>query len=208
MEFRLSSKLTATFRNQLLTFHQNVYNISITLSRRQFENFHDAVCYHDILSPYVPLDNGMWLITRKPYRLHTSYNYIKFDGNSWNNYKKRVHPKIMSFLRHDRHHTGRQLHARYDGWHIRRSRFTPSFHTSEYALPRETKNVSYSPIQEEERSDISQRQNAGVRSTFSFRESLDVLLRNQQTKTNICEDGAYEDDIKEYGGVCKSQQND
>ena len=177
------------------------------LTRFQFENLDDVVRKHGPLSEYVPLGNGMWLTTQGSYRLYSPYNYITFNKQSWNNYKRKVHYKLKSLFHNERNGEGRQCHVRNVTRRSRRFRHYSSHYPKHNPSSRKAADGGDSYDQQEECSSVCMRETSNPRPTFSFRKAMDDLQSNTSTQTNLRQDPTYDFDVEKYGSVCSVEQD-
>lgn len=185
MKFKISHSLNVVVHNRRVTFQLNRHSTSITLSHYQFDNLHDVISSHGPLSPYIPLGNGMWLICKNSYRLHSPYKFITMNSRSWTKYKYKIHPKIRSFLHHDDSYKDDKCNVRNGLRSFRRSRNYPSRHTKKHLSSRTSTNGRYSLDKTQEYPNLSMRKTSDNGKPFSFRKAMDVLQSATETEANI-----------------------
>ena len=202
MRWYLSHDLYVNCQNQRVYYHNKRYGICISLSVYQFQNLNDVLLSHGVLSPYIPLGNGAWMICTKPYRLFGPRDYIVFHGSSWNIYKRRVHPRIASFLHHEHHVSYHQRHARDDFVRRHRSRASSPPYSQQYVSPRPSSNVSHQNEQQQKPTNVSLWQDSSPRQPFSFRDAFNVLRNHEQDESPISSSQFNSPDFEEYGSIC------
>ena len=150
------------------TVHFRHRNYEVVLDRWQFTNFMDLI---PLLSHYksirwFPLSNKVWLYHKdNDIYLEGKDTYFRFYPTSWKYYKRHVHSDIVSFLYHERRHTGHQQNANYG----RQQRYQPRRLASviqrvKQTSSRPTRNAFVTHEQQQECTNLSTRKDTNLRS--------------------------------------------
>ena len=101
---KLSSQCHVTWKARRITFYDTHRHVKISLSPFQMDNLHDAlhIMHHPMY--YIPLGGRLFIIRRDFIALHDQYGVIHFTSSSWNKYRERIHPRIMTYLKQTNTH--------------------------------------------------------------------------------------------------------
>ena len=175
-----------------------------TLRMDQFWNLDDLLYVFPSLWGHYPLGRGVWLKQiHEGVRLESQRARFEFRHQSWFMYKKAVHWRLRSFLRHGRHRTRRQHHVRAPARRASRFGASPSPPPPvQQTLPRSSSNASDRDDLQAEPPSVSERCCTSDGKPFSFRSAVDDL-RAAASPPATPPPATYEAiNLEEYGSVC------
>ena len=181
-----------------------------TLRMDQFWNLDDLLYVFPSLWGHYPLGRGVWLKQiHEGVRLESQRARFEFRHQSWFMYKKAVHWRVRSFLRHGRHRTRRQHHARAPARCASRFGASPSPPLpAQQTPPRSPSNASDHDDLQAEPPSVSQRCCPSHGQSFSFRSAVNDL-RAAASPPATPPPATYETiNLEEYGSVCSIDIDD
>ena len=182
----------------------------LTLRIDQFWNLDDLLYTFPSLWGHYPLGRDLWFKqTDRGIELDCQRANFQFKGRSWQCYKKAVHWRVRSFLRHGRYRTRRQHQARAPTRRPPRFGASPSPPPStQQTLPRSPSNASDHNDLQTEPPSVSQRCCTSDGQPFSFRRAVDDL-RTAPSPPVTPPPATYEAiNLEEYGSVCSIDIDD
>ena len=202
-------------RNQLVSifplvrfqhYSSDGYSYKIYLNQRQFKNLDDFVRDIDLFEPLqnYPLGEGVWLQHKNSLISitdnHTSITF-KFHPKSWTNYRRSVHPQLISIFDHaEMYHY--QSNENYESEsNCRPRRGVSYFSGRKQNVSRSARNVTYENGQRAKCSSFSKRNGTNSRSHYRRRGGRDATTTRKEIEEgeDIAKIASDENDDKEYG---------
>lgn len=174
------------------------YPYTIVLSYRQFLNLNDVIKDMDTFQflKYYPLGDHLWLqYLEKGIQLynHRRNVYFTFHKESWKKYKREIHYRILSFLRHGAPSLHDCQHApTHETLFRNQSRNLTSTTPQQHVLSRKTSNVGGENEQQAKRSNLSEWNGSNSRRPFSFVGAVHALGTTKQATRDL-EEGEVSD---------------
>ena len=172
--WRLSSQQAVYYSYYRLGFCSKDRRKDLVIRKEQFWNLHDIMRgFHE--GSY-PLGRSLWLrITKRSVRIENKHICFEFLGKSWKRYKRNIHWRIHSFLRHGRQHGHRQVRTRTPPHHTSQNRSRASSPARQQDVLRTFPDSRGQNTQQSQSSTISKQLDSNPGTTFSFRNAVNEL---------------------------------
>ena len=167
------------------------YPDTIVLSWRQFLNLNDVIMDMDMFRflKYYPLGDHLWLQHHeKGIQLynHRQKKFFTFHEESWKKYKRVIHARILSFLRHAVPSLQGCKHApTHENLFKGESQIFTSKTSEKQVLSRETSNVGGGNEQQAECSNLSKWNSSNSRRPFSFIGAVHALGTSREATRDL-----------------------
>ena len=206
--WHLSSNQLVAYSRHQLCFCETQHN-DLALRMEQFWNLDDILRHDTLLQRRrYPLGQGLWLNhDHHTLCFQSSKVQFTFTFKSWTKYKNLVHWQIRSFLRHGRHGTGRQLHARVPTQRSHQFTRRPYYTSPRQTLPRASPNAGGQTVMRTQSPTVSQRMRANHGQRFSFKSTIDAMRDHASPQTTRSPHRHESIDIEEFSSVCSIEED-
>ena len=205
--WRLSSQQAVYYSYYRLGFCSKNQHKDLVIRMEQFWNLHDIM--RGFHQGSYPLGRGLWLrMTKRGVRMENNQVCFEFHERSWKQYKRSIHWRIHSFLRHGQQHNHHQLHARAASRYSYRHRSRPPFPTRQQTLFRTTTDGGHQNVKRSQSSNISQRLCSDSGTNFSFRSAVNELRNPVSSPKTISSDTNAQNDFEEFSSLCSVGEDD